>query len=149
MISFRRTDSDDADFKELVRQLDAELKIRDGEDHAFYNQFNSIENIGHALVAYADKRPVGCGAIKKFGTDSMEVKRMFVVPVQRGRGIARKVLEALEQWAAELNCTSIVLETGLKQPEALSLYQKSGYSPIENYGPYVGVSNSRCFKKTL
>lgn len=149
MLTLKKTNSTDPDFCALVRQLDAELKIRDGADHAFYNQFNGIEDLAHALVAYAQGNPVGCGALKLFNTQAMEVKRMYVLTGQRGKGIAKQILKALEQWAAEMGVKKLILETGLKQPEAIALYKKSGYEIIENYGPYVGINNSRCFEKEL
>lgn len=149
MLKFKRTNSRDSNFIELVRMLDEELKIRDGADHDFYNQFNGIEDISYALVIYQSGNPVGCGAIKKFDNETLEVKRMYVIPKFRGRGIAGKILKSLEQWALEIGYRKLILETGLKQPEAIALYEKSGFSSIENYGPYVGIANSRCFEKQL
>lgn len=144
-----RTNSDHKDFIALVKHLDADLAERDGAEHAFYAQFNKIDKIKHAVVAYEDEKPVGCGAIKAYEPDTMEVKRMFVFPQFRGRGIAGEVLAELERWAAELSYSRCILETGLKQPEAIALYQKSGYSRIPNYGQYAGVENSVCFEKLL
>lgn len=149
MIKLLRTDSNNEDFRYLVSFLDAELHVRDGEDHAFYAQFNKIDMIRHAVVAYQDEKPVGCGAIKPFGEGVAEVKRMFVPVEHRRRGISSLVLRELEQWAAALGFSALVLETGKAQPEAISLYQKSGYSLIPNYGQYVGVENSVCMKKSL
>ncbi len=145
----KRTDSDDPDFITLVRHLDAELAIRDGDEHAFYSQFNKLVNIRHVVVAYQDGRAVGCGAIKPLEAGVMEVKRMFVFPELRGQGIASMVLSELERWAVELNAHACCLETGMKQPEAIALYQKNRYERIANYGQYVGVENSVCFRKEL
>ena len=75
-----RTDSDNEDFIKLVRQLDADLAERDGNDHSFYAQFNKIAKIKHAVVAYENHTPIGCGAIKKFDNITMEVKRMYTLP---------------------------------------------------------------------
>lgn len=144
-----RTDSRHLDFKNLVLLLDQDLAIRDGDDHAFYDQFNQIVNIQHCVVAYLDKLPIGCGAIKAFGEDSMEVKRMFVLPNFRGQSIAQKILSELENWTLELGKSKTVLETGLKQPEAIALYLKSGYQRTPNYGQYIGIDNSCCFEKIL
>ncbi len=149
MIRIKRTDPNDASFAELVRHLDAELADRDGSDHAYYAQFNKIENLKYVLVACDDERPVACGAIKEFEPGAMEVKRMYTLVECRGAGIAAQVLAELEKWAAELACTRCVLETGLKHPEAIRLYEKSGYSRIPNYGQYVGMDNSVCFEKVL
>jgi GNAT superfamily N-acetyltransferase len=145
-----RTDSNNPDFAELVKQLDADLAIRDGDDHAFYDQFNKLDAIKHTVVAYNEaNRAVGCGAIKQFETGTMEVKRMFVPLEERGKGIAGEILKELEIWAKELGNDKCILETGIKQPEAISLYKKSGYRFIDNYGQYAGVENSVCFAKLL
>lgn len=79
----------------------------------------------------------------------MEVKRMFVSPDQRGKGIASIVLVELEKWAAELKYNKCILETGIRQPEAISLYKKNNYKLIENYGQYINVTSSVCFEKEL
>lgn len=147
MIDLIRTDSDNADFRELVALLDRDLRIRDGEEHSFYAQFNKIDKIQHVVVAYQNGQAVGCGAIKEYSKNVAEVKRMFVKPEWRGQGIAKRILSELEIWAAELNYSECILETGKKQPEAIGLYQKSGYRLIPNYGQYEGVENSVCMRK--
>lgn len=149
MLHIVRTDSDHPDFRHLVALLDQDLALRDGADHAFYAQFNTLDKIQHVVLAFWEKTPVACGALRAFGPDAMEVKRMFVLPEHRGRGIAAAVLAALEDWADELGCSRCVLETGQKQPEAIALYQKSGYRVIPNYGQYAGVENSVCMEKGL
>jgi putative acetyltransferase len=149
MINIIRTDSDHPDFVELVRLLDADLAIRDGAEHSFYAQFNKIDKIRHVVVAYEDRRRVGCGAMKEFGTDAMEIKRMYVGPEDRKKGIATRVLSELENWARELSVARCVLETGKRQPEAIALYQKNGYKLIPNYGQYAEAENSVCFEKTM
>jgi putative acetyltransferase len=149
MIKLLRTDSSNTDFIDLVRELDAYLAVRDGDEHAFYGQFNKIDAIRHVVVAYDDDRPVGCGAIKEFSPLVMEVKRMYTVPEARGKNIASTVLKELERWAMEMSSRKCVLETGKRQPEAIALYKKNGYRVIENYGQYVGMENSVCFEKEL
>lgn len=149
MIEIRRTSADNADFQHLVKFLDKELAIRDGEEHGFYAQFNHIAKIPHVVVAYVSHHPVSCGAIKLWDNHTMEVKRMFTLPEFRGQGIAFEVLGQLESWAMELGYTKCILETGKKQPEAIQLYTKAGYTIIENYGQYRGVDNSVCFEKNL
>ena len=146
---FIRTDSGNLDFQELVKKLDAELAERDGAQHGFYHQFNGIEGLDRVVLAVKDGRAVGCGALKELEADVLEVKRMYTVPEQRGRGLAGKLLNELEQWAVEDGYARIVLETGRRQPEAIGLYQKHGYLKTENYGPYIGVDNSVCFEKKL
>ncbi len=147
MTILRRTDSNDQDFQTLVMALDNELAIADGADHAFYAQFNKIDAIGHVVVAYSDGVALGCGAIKKFESDAMEVKRMYVMPEKRGLGIAIQILAQLEVWTKEMDFKRCVLETGHKQPEAINLYLKCGYVITPNYGQYIGVDNSVCFEK--
>lgn len=149
MIRLKRTNSDDADFQNLVRELDKDLAIRDGNEHEYYAQFNKIDAIKHAVVAYENDAPIGCGAIKKFSDEATEVKRMFTPEEVRGRGVATLVLKELERWASELGYKKCVLETGLRQPEAIALYKKNGYAQIPNYGQYVGMENSVCFEKKI
>lgn len=145
----KRTDSDNSDFQKLVRELDKDLAIRDGDEHAFFDQFNKITNIKYVVVVYDNEIPVGCGAIKEYETDVMEIKRMFVPLEKRGNGIASVVLQELEKWATELNYKKCILETGHKQPEAITLYKKNNYTLIKNYGQYADVASSVCFEKTL
>jgi putative acetyltransferase len=149
MVRIIRTDSSDNDFREMVRLLDLELAVVDGSEHNFYSQFNKIDNIRHAVVAYDNEKPVGCGAIKEYDETSMEVKRMYVLPDNRNRGIASMILRELELWTAEMSYIRCVLETGKRQPEAIALYKKNGYVSIPNYGQYVGVENSVCFEKNI
>jgi putative acetyltransferase len=144
-----RTNSDNLDFIELVKLLDIELAKRDGNEHSFYAQFNTIQSIKYAVVAYEDELPLGCGAIKEYDVDTMEVKRMYVLPQSRNKGIAGTILSELERWAEELSHKKCILETGKKQPEAIALYLKHGYRAIPNYGQYAGVENSLCFDKAL
>ncbi len=149
MIRIIKTDASQPDFKKLVEFLDADLAERDGEEHSFYDQFNKLHLIKYALVAYEKDIPVACGAIKEFEPNVMEVKRMYVTPEKRGKGIATKVLSALENWARDLGYQKCVLETGKRQPEAIALYTKNGYQIIPNYGQYAGIENSVCFEKFL
>lgn len=149
MIELLRTDSADPDFVRLVRKLDVELAERDGAEHAFYAQFNTIDSLRYVVVAFYNGRPVACGAIKEYNDTTVEVKRMFTAPSSRGNGIASRVLAELEVWAQELAFDRCVLETGKKQPEAIALYEKNGYKSIPNYGQYKGVENSLCFAKDL
>lgn len=149
MRTLKRTDSSNEDFVKLVQRLDAELAISDGDEHAFYHQYNGIDMIKHAVVVYEDSRAVSIGAIKELLADAMEVKRMYTLPEYRGQGLAGLVLKELENWAAELGFKKCLLETGKKQPEAIALYTKNGYNVIPNYGQYAGVENSVCFEKII
>ena len=144
-----RTNSDNLDFIELVKQLDAYLAVTDGDDHSFYDQFNKLDNIKHVVIAFENETALGCGAMKELDNNSMEIKRMFTTPKSRGKGVASHILTELEQWAAELSYTKCRLETGIRQTEAIALYQKRGYASIPNYGQYTDVEDSRCFEKLV
>lgn len=149
MLKIVRADSENADFRALVRLLDEDLSVRDGAEHSFFAQFNKIDALKTVVVAYLGETAVGCGAFKPFDAETVEIKRMFVREENRGRGIAVEILKELENWAAESNFACAILETGKKQPEAIRLYEKSGYRFIPNFGQYAGVESSVCLKKTL
>ena len=149
METIQRSDSSDETFIKLVAMLDKELAEIDGEDHSFYNQYNGLDAIKHAVVFYQDQTAVACGAIKQYGNDAMEVKRMYTIPKFRGLGLASKTLIELESWAHELGFAKCILETGKRQQDAIALYKKNKYIVIENYGQYSGVENSVCFEKVL
>lgn len=144
-----RTDTSNIHFNTLVALLDADLAKRDGKDNAFYVQYNGIDQLKHCIVYFKDKEAVGCGAIKPFDDNGMEIKRMYVTPGMRGKGIASIILSELEKWTKELGYHYCVLETGLRQPEAIALYTKNNYKITANYPPYEGIDNSVCFKKNL
>lgn len=144
-----RTDSSHPHFLRLVALLDADLAQRDGAEHGFYATFNKVDALRNVVVLYEEDRPVACGAFKELAPGTVEIKRMYTQPESRGRGHATQVLQALEAWAAELSYKKCVLETGRRQPEAIALYNRNGYEPIPNYGPYAGVENSVCFAKEI
>lgn len=149
MITIKRTTSDNEDFDILRIQLDAYLRVLDGEDHAFYAQFNKSSSLKNALVCYEDTVAVGIGAYKEFDANTAEMKRMYTLPEHRGKGIGKTILTELENWAKEEGYTISLLETGYKQLDAIGLYKKLGYEVIENFGQYVGVENSVCMKKNI
>lgn len=147
MIKIVRTDSDNKDFIELVKHLDADLAERDGDDHSFYAQFNKVDKIKYVVVAYENGKAIGCGAIKEYTQNIIEIKRMYTLRECRGKGIATKVLTELEIWVTELSCEKCVLETGKRQPEAIRLYKKNGYKIIPNYGQYAEIGKQSMFRK--
>lgn len=149
MIELRRVTSDNPDFHDLVKLLDQDLALRNGDANAFFTTFNKISLIPYVIVAYADQKAVGCGALKPYNTTTMEIKRMFVKKEYRGKGIAAAVLKELETWTQQLGYSFCILETGDKMPEALSLYKKMNYHIIPNYPPYETIESSICFEKTL
>jgi putative acetyltransferase len=149
MIALIRTDSGNVDFVKLVNQLNEYLKMMDGEEHAFYSQYNGIESLKNVIVAYENSEPVGCGAFKKFDDNRVEIKRMYTASEHRGIGVASKILKELESWSQEMSYSTSILETGKRQIEAVQFYKKNNYKIITNYGQYLGKDNSLCFEKEL
>lgn len=149
MLNIKKTTAKNGDFQKLVVLLDQDLAIRDGEDHNFYGQHNTLDKIKHVVVIYQDTLAIGCGAFKEFDSDTVEIKRMFVHPDFRGKGIASTVLNELELWANKLNYTSCILETGKNNPNAIALYRKLDYEIIPNYDQYENIETSVCLKKYL
>ena len=149
MISLERTNKDDPRFASLVKLLDMDLAARYEDGNAQYQPLNTLQKITAVVLAEDSGEAVGCGAFKPHGEDAVEMKRVFVKPDFRGRGISKTILRELEKWASEEGFTRAVLETGNKQLEAISLYERSGYQRIPNYGPYADLGASICFEKDL
>lgn len=149
MIKIIRTNSKHSDFANLVKELDAYLKITDGDEHDFYNQFNAIKSLNHVVLVFKNDTAIGCGAFKPYDKKSVEIKRMFVNSDAREFGVGRQILSALENWAKEIGYASCVLETGKRQTEAVAFYKKCNYKNIPKYGQYQNMDNSLCFKKEL
>jgi len=149
IIKLVRTNSQHQDLKLLVKELDSYLKVTDGDEHKFYDKYNHLSSINHFVVAFWNEEPAGCGAFKIFDDDSIEIKRMFTKSKFRRYQIGSKVLKELEDWAKEEGFTSSVLETGIRQKGAVKFYLKNNYCRIDNYGQYIGKTNSLCFKKSL
>lgn len=146
MIQLYRTNSNNKDFQKLTSLFDAFLVEIDGDEKDFFAQYNQIY-IENVLVYYENGIALGCGAFKELEPSIAEIKRMFVVPEGRGKGIATTILNELESWTKELNYTSCQLETSQKLENAIALYKKFGYKIIPNYGQYEGVESSICMKK--
>ena len=143
-----RTTSDHPDFKKLVALFDEYLIDIDGEEKDFF-AFHNNKFLAHALVCYENEEPVGCGGFKKFDSKTAEIKRMFVHPEHRQKGIASLLLAEIEAWAKENKYTHFILETSPKLENAIALYKKTGYVIIPNFGQYIGVENSICMKKEV
>ena len=123
----------------LIAALNAELLSRypRGDDSYFRLDPEEVgAGRGAFLVAHADGAPVGCGAVRVIGDGMAEIKRMYVTPEWRQRGVARRVLDALETEARALGVTRLLLETGTRQPEAIALYTKAGYVERDGFGDY-------------
>ncbi|MGB1170368.1 MAG: GNAT family N-acetyltransferase [Flavobacteriaceae bacterium] len=144
-----RTDAKNSDFLRLISELDAYLRITDGDDHEFYNQFNTLEKIKNVVIAYQNDKAIGCGAFRAIDKKTVEIKRMFVKKKYRGTKTASSILQALEEWVSEEGFKKCILETGDRQIEAIKFYIKSGYIKIANYGQYAQMDNSNCFEKLV
>jgi GNAT superfamily N-acetyltransferase len=149
MTKFVRTNSENADFRKLIHALDEDLYQRNGEAQLQYRQYNQVDSIDHVVVVYSEGKPVGCGCYKRFDDQTVEMKRMFVLPEMRGKQLAARMLQELEKWAVEEGNTAAVLETGHLQVEAIRLYSVAGYSLTKNYGQYIGMEDSICYRKEL
>lgn len=108
-----------------------------------------LSDRGIYLLARVDGKPIGCAALRPLDEVTAELRRMYVLPSFRGQGVARVLIQKIEQAALELKYTTIRLETGNRQPKAIALYQSCGYQQIESFGPYVDDSTSVCFEKQL
>ncbi|OPJ62875.1 GNAT family N-acetyltransferase [Clostridium oryzae] len=129
--------------------MDEELNKRYGKLQKQYDKFNKLDYIKDVVVIYKDNIAAGCGAFKKYNDRTIEIKRIFVKEAYRGQGLSKLLLAKLEQFGIEKGFKYAVLETGVKQNEAIGLYESSGYTVIDNFGQYEGNSNSICFKKAL
>jgi GNAT superfamily N-acetyltransferase len=135
---------DDPDVQRLTAAQQAELRARyDGAGEP--GTPPSAADVSLVVLARdADGTPVGCGALRVLEPGVAEVKRMYVVPAARGRGVSRRVLAALEAAAGERGWTRLRLETGPRQPEAIGLYESAGYRPIPAFGRYVDDPDAGC-----
>jgi GNAT superfamily N-acetyltransferase len=139
-----------ADAARLIELLSAELGERYGDDGTGHFSPEDVCVPGGAfVVARLGGVPVGCGALRPISPEVGEIKRMFVAPAFRGRGISRRILADLERRAGEFGYHSVRLETGTVQHEALGLYETSGYRRIECYGYHKDDPRSVCFEKSL
>jgi GNAT superfamily N-acetyltransferase len=133
---------DDVDVQRLAAEQQAEVRARyDGKGEP--GTPPSASDISVVLVARDDGgTALGCGALRVLGDGVAEVKRMYVAPAERGRGVAKAVLAGLEEAARERGWTTLRLETGPRQPEAIGLYSQAGYRPIEAFGAYVDAPDA-------
>ena len=147
-----RADLSSAPAEELVERLNSELSERYPEEGANFLSLDPSEvtpGRGLFVLAWLDGVAIGCGAVKRLDQADAEIKRMYVTPTARGRGVGRVILAELEAEALALGAKRIVLETGLRQPEAVALYRRHSFDVIPNFGPYVESPLSLCMAKTL
>jgi putative acetyltransferase len=149
MIQYLRSAYSDPDFLLLVEALDQEFVVRYPSLKNTFHKLNAMNENARVILAYADDKPVACGAFRPYAQKVIEIKRMYTLPSFRNRGIGGNVLRELEQWAREEGFTEAILETGIHQPEAMAAYRKAGYRSIPNFPPYENVEISRCFGKKL
>ncbi len=139
---------------ELVRQGDDYgLSLYPAESYYALDPASLADPAVRLFVARRDGVAVGIAAVvlgaPDTGQPEAELKRMFVAPDARGAGVATALLRTAEQTAAGLGATRLVLETGPRQPDAIALYEKHGYTRIPNFGPYINDPLSLCFAKDL
>lgn len=150
MIIIKRTAVKDPDFALLVIDLDKELWLRYPDTQQNFSPFNKVDKTVRVVLAYLDDRPVGCGCFRPMDEfETIEIKRMYVVPSARGLGIAKLILRELEVWGMEEGFTHSKLETGVNQPEAMAVYKRAKYQQIPNYPPYTHIAESICMAKKL
>lgn len=143
------TDSKNDDFLKLIELLDDDLTERYGELQKQYAKHNKVDYINDVVVIYKNGIAAACGAFREYDADTVELKRIFVLKEQRHQGLAKLIVRKLEELAKSKGYKFALLETGIKQYEAINLYKNNGYEVIQNYGAYAGNSNSVCMKKVL
>ncbi len=144
-----KTTSENLDFIDLIKTFDTFLWERYPELKNDYWGNNLIEFNPNVVIIYLNDKAVACGCFKKYNTNTVELKRMFVSPEARGLGLAQKIIKELEDEASAQGFETMILETLYKQIEAINLYQKVGFEIVENYEPYVGLTNSVCMSKVI
>ena len=148
-ITVERADPRSATAAGLIADLCAELSERYGRPPSPYTADEAANPRAGLVVARWNGEPVGCGALRFIDEATVEVKRMYVAPAARRHGVARRILAALERLATEHGYVRIILETGMRQPEALALYEANTYRRTANYGRYIGNPEAVCFEKRL
>lgn len=153
-VNFEVVAPENADLRRLITFLDQDLKVRYPHETIYVVDFEDpkVKEMTF-VVAYFNGNPVACGGLRPLDymglTATMELKRFYVDSSYRKMGIAAQMLLFLEVQAVAAGYKEIRLETGIKQPEAIALYVKYGYRPIDLYGPYVGDPDSLCYSKQL
>lgn len=144
-----KTNGQNIDFIKLIKLLDEDLNKRYGELQKQYETHNKVDYINDVIIIYKDNVPVGCGAFKEYDISTIELKRIFVTKENRRQGLSKLIIGELEKLGKKKGYKYALLETGIKQLEAINLYKNAGYTVIQNYEPYAGNINSICMKKTL
>lgn len=149
MLTFKRTTSENPDFRYLITLLDADIHSKNYAQQGTFDKMNVVENNQTVIVVYDENKAVACGCFKRYDEKTIEIKRMFVSPEYRGKRIAGMILNELEAWAKEFGFSRSILETGAKQSQAIIMYQKEGFERIPNFGVYENVAESFCFGRSF
>ena len=151
MLEYVRTDGKNKDFMENCRHLDADLEQRVGKEiqRSKYEKYNQLDKINEAIVVYENGVLAGAGSIWKYDEESVELKRIYVAPSFRKKGIGTKLVSLLIEWGKELGYQRMLLETGEKLEESVALYKRLGFERIPNYGPYENMPESLCMARNL
>ena len=144
----REVAADDPGAVRLIEAMGEELTKRYGDGGLSPASPEQFRTPGTFLVAELDGGPVGCAGLRP-GVGGAEVKRMYVDPAVRGQGVARALLRALVEHARAHDLTTLRLETGIEQPEAMSLYESEGWRPVAPFGHYASDPRTRCYGLTL
>lgn len=145
----RLTDGTDPRMVALVAELDREYEARFGAVALQYRPYNTLEGLKQACVILVNGEAVACGGLRQLEEQTAELKRVYVKPAFRRRGLARQLVEVLELQALFQGNTSMVLETGRAMPEAVALYSGLGYREIPGFGPFRDDPITVCMKKEL
>lgn len=154
-VEFIRFSGNNMDFVENCQLLDMDLDRRVGKEiqRDKYKKYNQLDEIKEVIVIYVDGKPAGAGAIREYQyddiSDAAELKRVFVREEYQGKGLGTKLVLEFIKWAKELGYKRIILETGKSLQEACHVYRKVGFEEIENYGPYISMTESLCMMKEL
>lgn len=145
------TDGRKNDFIQLCRLLDEDLEEIVGGDfqRQVYEQFNQLNDIHDVVLIYDNEQAVACGSYKRYNDNVAEIKRVFVRKKERGRGLSKKLMAALEKKAVEQGYKRFILETGLPLQASMGLYKSIGFKIMDNYGQYKNMKDSICMEKNL
>lgn len=149
VVDLRFVDPQSQDYRMLAKKLDDYYFELVGDVHLRYAEANRPENMACLVVAYAGEYPVGCGCWKRVDEVTAEVKRIYVLPEYRRRGVASRIIRLLEKDIVQAGYRHIVLETARTTGDSKALYLAVGYHEIDYYGSPAGAENCRCFEKRI
>ncbi len=147
--TYSRTNSLDNKYLELMESFDAELRATYGAHQDEADKNNVFEEAINIVLVYYGNKIAGCGGYKLHHKNTAEIKRVYILPEYRGKGLGIGLMNEIEQWAKEDSFKYLILETGDQQHEAIALYRKIGYYDIPKYAPYLDSPVSVCLKKDI